>query len=107
MKGRRGKGLRLLAFQQGILTGLEPADFVQMFPEKLSGFFTPTGLDQVEQVQVLQALRHQATAVDVGFVAHEASELVLPTYGIYEEEIARALHDHFVKLGANFEQLGT
>ncbi|MNT96968.1 hypothetical protein D3C72_2391860 [compost metagenome] len=58
-------------------------------------------------MQVLQALRHQATAVDVGFVAHEASELVLPAYGIDEEEVARALHDHFMKLGADFKQLGT
>ena len=66
----------------------EPAHFVQVPPEKLRGFFAATGLDEVEQMDVLLALRHKATAIDVRFVAHEASELVLPAYGIDEEEVA-------------------
>jgi len=84
----------------------EPAHFVQVPPEKLRGFFAATGLDEVEQMDVLLALRHKATAIDVRFVAHEAPELVLLAESINEKDIPRALHDQFVELGADLEQLG-
>ena len=85
---------------------LESAYFVQMPPEKLRGFFTPIRLDEVEQMDVFPALRLKMSAIDVGFVAHETPELILPAYGIGEKDISRALHDQLVKLGAHLEQLG-
>ncbi len=85
----------------------ESAYFVQVPPEKLRGFFAAAGFDEVEQMDVFLTLRHKATAIDIRFVAHEKPKLVLLAQGLNEKDISRALHDQFVKLGADLEQLGT
>jgi hypothetical protein len=94
-------------FWHDVLLSLESAHFVQMPPEKLSRFFTPIRLDEVEQMDVFPALRHKTSAIDVGFVANETPELILLAYGINEKDISGALDDQFVKLGAHVEELGT
>lgn len=106
VNGCQGRALYPLIWHD-VLLSLETTYFVQMLPEKLRGFFAPIRFDEVEQMDVLLALRHKTGAVDVGLVADKAPELILLAYGIDEKHIAGALHDQFVKLGAHLEQLGT